>query len=127
MLRLMKHIQYMYDPVKTLDGKREFMVFLKDGVWQILEANELVTMSNDAEFILKRLDSLGANLKQLESTLRCHIATEAVVQLQAVDKCRNLVGQELIDTSYKEWKKFGKELGRVIRKSQWKVLRNEDL
>ena len=89
------------------------MVFLKDGVWQILEANELVTMSNDTEFILKRLDSLGANLKQLEATLHCHIATEAVVHLQAVDKCRNLVGQELIDSSYKEWKEFGKELGTI--------------
>lgn len=117
MLEMMKFIDYMYDPVNSLDGEREFMVFLKDGVWQILEEDELVCMSMDPEHIIDRLEYEEANLDELEAFLIYHIATEATLHMMKLDQCIELVGKPVIDDIYNGWKDMGRELEKAIQQA----------
>lgn len=117
MLEMMKFIDYMYDPVNSLDGKRQFMVFLKDGIWQILEDGELVCMSMDPEHIIDRLEYEEADLDELEAFLIYHIATEATLHMMKLDQCIELVGKPVIDDIYNGWKDMGRELEKAIQQA----------
>lgn len=117
MLEMMKFIDYMYDPVNSLDGKRQFMVFLKDGIWQILEDEELVCMSMDPEHIIDRLEYEEADLDELEAFLIYHIATEATLHMMKLDQCIELVGKPVIDDIYNGWKDMGRELEKAIQQA----------
>lgn len=128
MLEMMKFIDYMYDPVNSLDGERQFMVFLKDGIWKILEDDELVCMSMDPEHIIDRLEYEEADLDELEAFLIYHIATEATLHMMKLDQCRELVGQPVIDDIYNGWKDMGRELEKAIRQAfnPLKLVETED-
>lgn len=127
MIDLMKYIDYMYDPIHTMDGKEEYTVFLKEGLWRILgKDDELVTMSNDPEHILMYADKLNLNMQQLDSYLRYHVSTMAVVHMMELKKCRLLIGQELIDEAYQGWGDFGKSMEKFVKKTNLKLVKKDE-
>lgn len=116
MIELMQHIDYMYEPFKTIDGKITYFVYLKDGDWKILQDEQLVLKTPHADFALDFLKDIGVDLEAFHSSLISHVATEAALYMTKIKKCEDLIGAETCRRSYDAWQEFGKKLQKAIQK-----------
>jgi hypothetical protein len=116
MIDLMRHIDYMYDPVWTLDGKTKYFVYLKDEIWRIQEDGDDILKTKTPELVLDFLEEIGVNLEPFHTGLIYHVATEATVHMMSLKKCQELIGVEACEKSYEAWEDFGKSLGKEIRR-----------
>lgn len=120
MIELMSHIEYMYDPAYTADGRTLF-IYLKDDVWTILEDKEPVKITVHPEGILEYLEHDQVDMKLFNDVLVRHVKTEAAYLTMRLEKCVELVGIDNVDGAVAEMKAFERELHKVITKASGRL------
>lgn len=100
-ITLMKHIDYIYEPIPNIYSNKEYIVQLKNNNWMIFDGERIVLGTTDSDVALGFLQEMKIDMVILHSLLIDKVATEGVLRRMQLKKCEDLIGADIIDEQAK--------------------------
>lgn len=125
MINLMEHIDYFYEPIPTIDGQHKYYIWLIDEVWNIIDQGEVILKTRSSKETLDLMKKLGCDLEQFQVLMQGCIAVEAVVHINALKLCEDLVGRAAIEEAMKGAEEMAKSVKKAVDKIRKDKLKNE--
>lgn len=113
----MEHIEYFYEPIPTIDGQHKYFIWLQDEVWKVIDGGEVILKTKTSALARDFMQEIGCDMEQFNLMLQGTVAVEAVVHIQALKLCEELVGRAAIEEAMKGVEAFGQQVVKAVKKA----------